>query len=60
MGRLANSPLGTEVIARHFDKTAQQYLVEFRRSLAGLSKAAVIDGFTFMVAGFLALPAEKN
>ncbi len=56
MGRLANSPLGTAVIARHYDETPQQYLVEFWRSLRGVSKVALIHGFTFLVAGLSALP----
>jgi AcrR family transcriptional regulator len=57
MGRLANSPLGTEVIARHYDATASEYLDEFMRSLPGVAQPAVIDGFTFMVASMLALCA---
>jgi AcrR family transcriptional regulator len=57
MGRLANSPLGTEVIARHYDATARAYLDEFTRSLPGVAQPAVIDGFTFMVASMLALCA---
>jgi AcrR family transcriptional regulator len=60
MGRLANSPLGTEVIARHYDATARQYLAEFQRSLPGVAPAAVIDGFTFMVASMLALCADTG
>jgi AcrR family transcriptional regulator len=57
MGRLANSPLGTEVIARHYDATAHDYLKEFKRALPGVAAPAVIDGFTFMVASMLALCA---
>jgi AcrR family transcriptional regulator len=57
MGRLANSPMGTEVIARHYDATAREYLGEFTRSLPGVAQPAVIDGFTFMVASMLALCA---
>jgi AcrR family transcriptional regulator len=57
MGRLANSPMGTEVIARHYDATAREYLSEFMRSLPGVAQPAVIDGFTFMVASMLALCA---
>jgi AcrR family transcriptional regulator len=60
MGRLSNSTLGTEVIARHYDPTARQYLDEFKRSLPGVAEAAVIDGFTFMVASMLALCANTG
>lgn len=60
MGRLANSPLGTEVIARHYDPTARQYLDEFMRSLPGVARQTVIDGFTFMVASMLALCAATG
>jgi AcrR family transcriptional regulator len=57
MGRLANSPLGTEVIARHYDATAREYISEFMRSLPGVAQTAVVDGFTFMVASMLSLCA---
>jgi AcrR family transcriptional regulator len=60
MGRLANSTLGTEVIARHYDATARQYLDEFMRSLPGVAEPTVIDGFTFMVASMLALCADTG
>jgi AcrR family transcriptional regulator len=57
MGRLANSPMGTEVIARHYDATAREYIDEFLRSLPGVAQPSVVDGFTFMVASMLALCA---
>ncbi len=60
MGRLANSPLGTSVIARHYDATARDYIDEFLRSLPGVPRPAVIDGFTFMVASMLALCADTG
>jgi AcrR family transcriptional regulator len=60
MGRLANSTLGTEVIARHYDATARQYLDEFKRALPRVPEASVIDGFTFMVASMLALCANTG
>jgi AcrR family transcriptional regulator len=60
MGRLSNSALGNEVIARHYDPTALQYLAEFKRALPGVADAAVIDGFTFMVASMLALCANTG
>ena len=60
MGRLANSPLGTEVIARHYDATARAYLREFTRSLPGVAEATVVNGFTFMVASMLALCSDTG
>jgi AcrR family transcriptional regulator len=60
MGRLANSALGTAVIARHYDATARAYLLEFFRTLPGVRQADVIDGFTFMVASMLALCADTG
>jgi AcrR family transcriptional regulator len=60
MGRLANSALGTEVIARHFDPTARAYLDEFVRTLPGASVTAIVDGFLFMVASMLALCAASE
>lgn len=60
MGRLANSSLGTEIIGRHYDAMAREYLDELKRSLPGVSEAAVIDGFTFLVASMLALCADTG
>ncbi|MEM9250478.1 MAG: TetR family transcriptional regulator [Pseudomonadota bacterium] len=60
MGRLANSPLGTEIIARHYDATAQEYLTEFRRALPGVPEADVIEGFSAMVAAMLGLCADTG
>jgi AcrR family transcriptional regulator len=60
MGRLANSTLGTEIIARHYDATARDYLDEFMRCLPGVAEPVVIDGFTFMVASMLALCANTG
>ena len=60
MGRLANSSLGTEVISRHYDRTARAYLHAFQQALPGVSKAAVVDGFSFMVAAMLALCADTG
>ena len=55
MGRLANSMLGTEVIARHYDSTARAYLDELMRTLPNTPESDVIDGFMFMVASMLVL-----
>lgn len=60
MGRLANSPLGTEVISRHYDATARAYLDEFQRALPGVPEDRVVDGFTFMVASMLSLCAATG
>jgi AcrR family transcriptional regulator len=60
MGRLANSPRGTEVIAQHYDATAQTYLAEFYRSLPKNPKSAVVDGFMFMVAAMLVICANTG
>ena len=60
MGRLANSRMGTEVITRHYDTTAREYIEEFLRSLPGVPRPSVTDGFTFMVASMLALCASTG
>lgn len=60
MGRLANSPLGTEIIARHYDATARAYLAEFRRALPRVSEPDVIDGFSAMVAAMLSVCADTG
>ena len=60
MGRLANSALGTEVISRHYDRTARAYLQEFMKALPGVTQAAVVNGFSFMVAAMLALCADTG
>ncbi|MEM8812646.1 MAG: TetR family transcriptional regulator [Pseudomonadota bacterium] len=60
MGRLANSTLGTEVIGRHYDATARDYLEEFRRSLPDIAERELVDGFTYMVAAMLALCADTG
>jgi AcrR family transcriptional regulator len=57
MGRLSNSPMGTEVISRHYNATARAYIDEFLRSLPGVALPSMIDGFTFMVASMLSLCA---
>ena len=60
MGRLANSPLGTEIIARHYDDTARDYLAEFRRALPDVSPDDIVDGFSAMVAAMLGLCANTG
>ncbi len=60
MGRLANSPLGTEIIARHYDETARAYLVEFARALPDVVPEDLVDGFSAMVAAMLGICANTG
>ncbi|MEM9778272.1 MAG: TetR/AcrR family transcriptional regulator [Pseudomonadota bacterium] len=60
MGRLANSPLGTEIIARHYDETARAYIAELQRSLAGACPEDVIEGFSALVAAMLGICAATG
>ncbi|XWN31289.1 MAG: TetR/AcrR family transcriptional regulator [Devosia sp.] len=60
MGRLANSPLGTEIIARHYDETARAYIAEFRRALPDATGAEIVDGFLDMVAAMLSICARTG
>lgn len=53
MGRLANSPRGAEVIARHADGIARVYLDEFARAMPDLPKGSLVDGFLYMVSAML-------
>lgn len=60
MGRLANSPLGTEIIARHYDETARDYIAELSRSLSGADPDDVVEGFSAMVAAMLGICAATG
>lgn len=60
MGRLANSPLGTEIIARHYDETARDYIAELKRSLSGADPEEVVEGFSAMVAAMLGICAATG
>ena len=60
MGRLANSPRGTEIIARHYDETARDYIAELNRSLSGADANDVVDGFSAMVAAMLGICAATG
>lgn len=60
MGRLANSPLGTEIIARHYDETARAYLGEFCNALPQAPRPQIVDGFLDMVAAMLAICARTG
>lgn len=55
MGRLANSPLGTEIIARHYDATARDYIAELHRALPGSDLEDVVEGFSAVVAAMLGI-----
>lgn len=60
MGRLANSPLGTEIIAKYYDETARDYIAELQRSLAGADPEDVVEGFSAMVAAMLGICAATG
>ena len=60
MGRLANSRLGTEIIAKHYDDTARDYIDEFARSLPGVELRDLVEGFSAMVAAMLAICANTG
>lgn len=60
MGRLANSPLGTEIIAKHYDETARAYIAELTRSLSGADPEDVVEGFSAMVAAMLGVCAATG
>ncbi|MEM7693716.1 MAG: TetR/AcrR family transcriptional regulator [Pseudomonadota bacterium] len=60
MGRLANSPVGTEIIAKHYDETARAYIAEFRRALPDADPDELVDGFLDMVAAMLAICARTG
>jgi AcrR family transcriptional regulator len=54
------APLGTEIIARHYDSTAREYMGEFLRSLPRAKERSVIEGFMFMVASMLFICADTG
>lgn len=60
MGRLANSKLGTSIIARHYNETARSYIVEFKRSLPRASERSVVNGVLFMIASMLGICADTG
>jgi AcrR family transcriptional regulator len=60
MGRLANSKLGTAVIARHYNVVAREYVAEFRRTLPTASERSIVEGVLFMVAAMLAICADTG
>ena len=60
MGRLANSPRGTEVIAKHSDGIATIYLNEFRRTLPTMPDDQLVDAFLYMVSAMLFVCADTG
>ena len=60
MGRLANSPRGTAVIARHYGDTAQAYIDALIQTLPGADRFALIEGFMAMVSSMLFVCASTG
>lgn len=60
MGRLANSPLGTEVIARHYDAIAQTYIDALIETLPDADRLALVEGFMAMVSSMLFICATTG
>jgi AcrR family transcriptional regulator len=60
MGRLANSPRGTEMINLHFNEVVNEYIAEFRRSLPTLEESQLVDGFLYMVSAMLFVCADTG
>jgi AcrR family transcriptional regulator len=60
MGRLANSPRGTDMINQHFSEVATLYMGEFARALPGLPQERLADGFLYMVSAMLFVCADTG
>lgn len=60
MGRLANSPLGTEIIAKHYDATARDYISALKGALPGARPDDVVEGFSALVAAMLGICAATG
>jgi AcrR family transcriptional regulator len=60
MGRLANSPRGTEMINQHFSEVAGRYMNEFQRALPGMPRERLADGFLYMVSAMLVVCADTG
>jgi AcrR family transcriptional regulator len=60
MGRLANSPRGTEMINQHYSEVASLYLHEFKRSLPSVPEGRLVDGFLYMVSAMLFVCADTG
>ena len=60
MGRLANSPRGTEMINQHFSEVAGRYMSEFQRTLPSMAPERLADGFLYMVSSMLVVCADTG
>ncbi len=60
MGRLANSPRGTDMINQHFSQVATLYMGEFARALPSMPKERLADGFLYMVSAMLFVCADTG
>jgi AcrR family transcriptional regulator len=60
MGRLANSPRGTEMINQHYSEVAALYMGEFRRALPAMPDGRLVDGFLYMVSAMLFVCADTG
>lgn len=60
MGRLANSPRGTEMINQHFSGVAGRYMGEFQRALPSMPAERLADGFLYMVSAMLVVCADTG
>lgn len=60
MGRLANSPRGTEMINQHFSEVAGRHMKEFQRALPGMPPERLADGFLYMASGMLVVCADTG
>ncbi len=60
MGRLANSPRGTEMINQHFSGVAARYMSEFARALPTIPPERLADGFLYMVSSMLMVCADTG
>jgi AcrR family transcriptional regulator len=60
MGRLANSPRGTEMINQHYSDVAGRYMAEFQRALPAMPPERLADGFLYMVSAMLFVCADTG
>ena len=60
MGRLANSPRGTEMINQHYSDVASRYTHEFQRALPAMPPERLADGFLYMVSAMLFVCADTG
>ena len=60
MGRLANSPRGTDMINKHYSEVASLYMDEFCRALPKVPQPRLADAFLFMVSAMLFVCADSG